>query len=47
MLQFVLEHAETPNLLRARNKPMTPRTEWSWRRTQINAFGMALEIASA
>jgi len=26
---------------------MNPRTEWSWRRTQINAFGMALEVVNA
>jgi len=47
MLQFVLEHAGTPERLRARNKPMTPRTEWSWRRTQANAFGMMLEVVNA
>jgi hypothetical protein len=26
---------------------MNPRTEWSWRRTQVNAFGMALEVVNA
>jgi hypothetical protein len=45
--QFLIEHADTPTRLRARNKPMNPRTEWSWRRAQVNAFGMALEIVNA
>jgi hypothetical protein len=37
----------TFGLLRTRNKPMNPRTEWSWRRAQVNAFGMALEVVNA
>ncbi len=25
---------------------MNPRTEWSWRRVQVNAFGMAFEVVN-